>query len=111
MNRIDKKFKTLKANGHKALITYITAGDPNIKFMEDLVPFLDEVGVDIVELGIPFSDPMADGPVIQEASERAILKGTNLLKIFESVKHIRKKSQTPILLMGYYNNILHMNCP
>ncbi len=106
MNRIDYSFKTLRERGHKAIVVYITAGDPNAKFTEDLVPYLAKIGVDIIELGIPFSDPMADGPVIQEASERAIAKGIDLSKILKMVRRIRAKTQVPILLMGYYNNIL-----
>ncbi len=106
MNRIEQKFKLLKEKNQKALVTFISAGDPDLKTTEELIYSLDQNGVDIVELGMPFSDPMADGPVIQRSSQRALQSGTNLNKIFTTVAHVRKKTQIPILLMGYYNPIL-----
>lgn len=106
MNRIDQKFKELKNS--KALIPFITAGDPDLKTTEALVLALEKAGADIIELGIPFSDPMADGPVIQAASERALKKGTTLLKVLALVKKLRSKTQIPIVLMGYYNPIFVM---
>lgn len=106
MNRIIQKFKELKRTKRQALITFITAGDPNLSATEKIVYELDKSGVDIVELGIPFSDPMADGPVIQAANERSLKKGTTLAKILKTVQKIRQKSEVPLLLMGYYNPIL-----
>ena len=106
MNRIQQKFQDLRAQGKKAFIAFITAGDPNLKTTEKAVYTLEAAGADIIELGVPFSDPMADGPVIQHSSERALVAGTTLGKIFKLVSGIRKKSQIPILLMGYYNPIL-----
>lgn len=107
MNRIEKKFKELKEKREKALVAFITAGDPSLKETEKLIFTLEKSGVDIIELGVPFSDPMADGPVIQLSSERALLKGTNLKNILEMVSRVRKKTDIPILLMGYYNPIFN----
>lgn len=104
-NRIQKTFERLKAKGEKALITFITAGDPSIKISKEIIFELEKSGADIVELGIPFSDPMADGPTIQAASERALKKGTTLKDVLELVKDVRKRSQIPIILFGYYNPI------
>ncbi|MDX1386963.1 MAG: tryptophan synthase subunit alpha [bacterium] len=106
MNRIEKKFTELKKAKRKAFIAFLTAGDPSLSATENLIPKMEAAGVDILELGVPFSDPMADGPVIQRSSERALAKGTSLSKILKLVAKIRKKSQIPILLMGYYNPIL-----
>ncbi|MDO8462624.1 MAG: tryptophan synthase subunit alpha [Deltaproteobacteria bacterium] len=89
----------------KALIPFFTAGDPSLKITEKLVLMAEKAGADLVELGIPFSDPMADGPVIQSASERALKKGVTLEKVLGLVRSIRKKSDIPLLLMGYYNPI------
>ena len=106
MNRITKKFKELKARKEKALIVYITAGDPSFKKNEQLIRAFEKDGVDLIELGVPFSDPLADGQVIQEASQRSLKKKTNLVKILTLVSRIRKNSQLPILLMSYLNPIL-----
>jgi tryptophan synthase alpha chain len=89
----------------KALIPFITAGDPNLSTTKRLIDSLEKGGANIVELGIPFSDPMADGPVIQRASERALAKGVTLKKVLALVREVRRKSRIPILLMGYYNPI------
>lgn len=103
MSRIDKKLQKLKTQKKKAFTAFITAGDPNLKTTEKLVLTLEQAGADIIELGVPFSDPMADGPTIQKASERALKNHIRLKDIFQCVKNIRKVSQVPILLMGYYN--------
>lgn len=105
MNRIDKRFQRLKAAKKKAFISYICAGDPDLRVTEKLVLEFHKAGVDIVELGIPFSDPLADGPTIQRASQRALKKGVNISRIFTLVKTLRKKTEIPIVLMGYYNPI------
>lgn len=105
MNRIEKKFKELRGTGKKAFLAFITAGYPNLKTTERLLGEFARLGVDIVELGVPFSDPMADGPVIQEASQVALKKNTNLNHIFSLVKRARKNIQLPICLMTYYNPI------
>ena len=107
MNRIDKKFQELKLKNKKAFIAFITAGDPNLKTTQELVLAFEKSGADIVELGVPFSDPLADGPTIQAASQRSLANGTTLQKIFTLVKDIRKKSSIPIALMMYYNPIFH----
>lgn len=106
MSRIAGTFAELKHNGRKALVTFITAGDPDLAATEALIPLLAESGVDIVELGVPFSDPMADGPTIQLSSERALAAGTTLPKILDMVRRVRTRCQVPIVLMGYYNPIL-----
>ncbi len=107
MNRIESKFRKLKKRGKKAFIAFITAGDPNLKTTEELVLRFESSGVDIVELGVPFSDPLADGLTIQASSQRALQQGITLEKIFKLVKTLRKKSQIPIALMTYYNPIFH----
>jgi tryptophan synthase alpha chain len=103
MSRLANKFNELKERDRIALVSYITAGDPSPELTTDLVLKLEEGGADIIELGVPFSDPMADGPVIQLASERALKKGMNLKKVLETVSNIRKKSEIPIIIFGYYN--------
>lgn len=105
MNKIDQKFETLKAQGKKALITFLTAGDPDYAVTEQTVLELERAGADIIELGVPFSDPVAEGPVIQEASLRSLSHGTTLVGIFEMVKRLREKTQIPIALMMYINTI------
>ncbi len=106
MNRIEEKFKELKKENKKALILYLTAGYPNLAATEKLVTELEKAGADIIELGVPFSDPVADGVTIQRTSAAALASGTNLSKIFQTVSRIRQKSRVPIVLMGYYNPIL-----
>ena len=106
MNRIDKKFKELKENGKKALIPYICSGDPSIEMTEKLVYTLEEAGADIIELGIPFSDPLADGPVIQTAGLRAFASGYRLADTFKVVENVRKTSEIPLVIMVYYSSII-----
>ena len=103
MTRIDETFLKLKKKGEKALITYITAGDPDLKTTEALLYCLAEQGADIIELGVPFSDPMADGITIQHAFERALQNPFAMELIFDLVRTVRKKIATPIILFGYYN--------
>jgi tryptophan synthase alpha chain len=105
MNRIDNKFKELKAQHKKAFVAFITAGYPNLETTGKLVLEFDRIGVDIVELGVPFSDPMADGPVIQAASQAALKKNVTLGSILNLVKNLRRQSKIPICLMTYYNPI------
>lgn len=107
MNRIDQKFKELHAHKKKAFIAFITAGDPDLKTTEQLALAFEGAGVDIIELGVPFSDPLADGPTIQAASQRALKKHVNLENILATVKRIRQRSQIPIALMTYYNPVFH----
>lgn len=107
MNRIEKRLKELEKENKKAFITYMTAGLPDMKRTGEIIKIQAEADVDIVELGIPFSDPIADGPVIQDASYRSIQKGTNITGIFELVKEVRKDCEVPIVFMLYYNTILY----
>jgi tryptophan synthase alpha chain len=104
-NRIESKFSQLKARGEKALIAYIMAGDPSLHDTETLVLELERAGADIIELGVPFSDPIADGPVIQKAAERALRSGTSLRRILEMVASLRLRTQIPLVFMAYYNTI------
>ncbi len=105
MNRIEKKFKQLRTAGKKAFIVFITAGYPSLSVTEKLILEFEKIGVDIVELGVPFSDPMADGPVIQEASKKALERKVHLDDILRLVKKCRRITRIPICLMTYYNPV------
>jgi tryptophan synthase alpha chain len=106
MSRLDKTFAALKAQGRKALIPYITCGDPFPEKTVELMWAMAEAGADVIELGVPFSDPMADGPVIQRAAERALAKGITLKHVLADVQAFRaKNADTPVVLMGYANPI------
>jgi tryptophan synthase alpha chain len=107
MNRIEKRLQECSAENKKSLITYMTAGLPSLDGTKEIILAQDEAGTDIIELGIPFSDPVADGPVIQEASFKSIQLGTNLKKVFGVVKEVRKESEIPIVFMMYYNTVLY----
>jgi tryptophan synthase alpha chain len=106
MSRIQSKFLDLKRAGRKALIVYITAGDPDLERTARLMIELERSGADIIELGVPFSDPMADGPVIQRASERALKNGVRLSDCLELARQVRSSSDVPILLFSYLNPLL-----
>jgi len=106
MSRIDPIFKTLRAKKEKALIPYIMAGDPYLERTEELVLAMELAGADIIELGVPFSDPIADGPAIQQAGQRALKWRTSLKDVLKLVADIRRKSEIPLVLMTYYNPIL-----
>lgn len=104
--RIDRRFATLKAEGRPALVTFVTAGDPDLETSARILEGLPKAGADIIELGMPFSDPMADGPAIQAASMRALRAGQNMKKTLQMVRDFRARdNDTPIVLMGYYNPI------
>lgn len=105
MNRIKKRFASLRSKGQKAFIPYIMAGDPSLEETKRLFLLLEKSGADIIELGVPFSDPLADGPVIQRAAERALLNGVTLKGVISLVKEIRASSEVPIVLMTYYNPV------
>ena len=105
MSRIGKKFAELKDKGGKALIAYIMAGDPSLEGTERLIIELEKAGADLIELGIPFSDPLADGPTIQKAAARALEQDVSLRVVIDLVKRIRKVSQVPIIFMSYYNPV------
>jgi len=102
MSKINETFKN-----NKALITYVTAGDPSLEATKEIILELNKDGVDIIEVGIPFSDPLADGPIIQKASQKALKNGITLKKIFETLDEIKEDVTCPLILMGYYNSILN----
>ncbi len=109
MSRISKKFQSLKSENKTCLISYVTAGDPSLTDSLHIMKTLVDSGTDIIELGVPFSDPMADGPTIQRACERALSQNTSCIDIFELVRDFRKENnETPIVLMGYLNPIERM---
>ena len=108
MNRIDKKFQELRHQGASAFMPYVCAGDPNPKFTSKLLLTLEEAGADLIELGVPFSDPIADGPTVQRASERALTHNISLQQILEIVATLRPQTEIPISLMSYYNPIFRM---
>src|SRR5690348_15988959 len=106
--RISKRFANLRESGELGIVAYITAGDPSLDATLKFVLALAEAGADVIELGIPFSDPLADGPTIQRASERALKSHTTLAQVIGLVREIRKRSEVPIVLFGYYNPVLQM---
>lgn len=106
--RISKRFANLGETGELGIIAYITAGDPTLDATLRFVLALAEAGADVIELGVPFSDPLADGPTIQRASERALKSGTTLPRVLKLVRRIRQSSQVPLVLFSYYNPILQM---
>jgi tryptophan synthase alpha chain len=105
MQRIAKKFAELKEKGSKALVAYLTAGYPDLETTRDLVMALDGAGVDVLEMGIPFSDPTADGPAIQKASQEALRGGTTLSRVLHLLHDLRKLTEIPTVLFSYYNPI------
>jgi tryptophan synthase alpha chain len=106
MSRIGATLQSLGAQGRKGLIPYITVGDPHADGTADIMAALADGGADIIELGVPFSDPMADGPVIQKASERALARGIGMAQVLRAVREFRKRNATtPVVLMGYANPI------
>jgi tryptophan synthase alpha chain len=106
--RISKRFAELRAAGELGIVAYITAGDPSFDATHKFVLALAEAGADVIELGVPFSDPLADGPTIQRASERALKAGASLAGVLELVRRIRQTSQVPLVLFTYFNPILQM---
>jgi tryptophan synthase alpha chain len=108
VNRIEQRFAALKREGRAGLITYLTCGDPDAESFAQILAGLPQAGADLIEIGVPFSDPMADGPAIQAAGLRALKAGMTLAKVLTIVRGFRgKDEQTPIVLMGYYNPIYH----
>jgi tryptophan synthase alpha chain len=106
--RISKRFAALRESGELGIVAYITAGDPTLDATHKFVVALADAGADVIELGIPFSDPLADGPTIQRASERALKAGTTLAQVIDLVREIRKSSEVPIVLFSYYNPVLQL---
>ncbi len=106
--RISKRFAELRASGELGIVAYITAGDPSLDATHKFVLALAEAGADVIELGVPFSDPLADGPTIQRASERALRAGATLKGVLDLVRRIRESSQVPLVLFTYFNPVLQM---
>ena len=108
MSRIEKLFSNLKKQNKTAFISFVAGGDPNLDLSEEIIEELPENGTDLIEIGIPFLDPAGDGPIIEEASKRAIKNGATLKNILDIAQRFRERNtKTPIILMGYYNSILH----
>jgi tryptophan synthase alpha chain len=108
VSRIDAAFRELRTAGRTGLVTYVTAGDPDLERSRDILVRLDRAGADVLEVGVPFSDPLADGPVIQRATERAIAAGTTLVKVLGLISDIRSLVNAPIVVFSYANPILRM---
>ncbi len=106
--RVGKRFAELRAAGELGIVAYVTAGDPTLDATYKFVLVLAEAGADVIELGVPFSDPIADGPTIQRACERALKSGTTLAGVLDLVRRIRRSSQVPLVLFSYYNPVLQM---
>jgi tryptophan synthase alpha chain len=106
VSRIGARFERRRAEGKPAFVAFLTAGDPSPDRTVEAALELDRAGVDVLELGVPFSDPLADGPVIQRASERALARGVTLPRVVETVGRIRERSELPLLLFSYYNPLL-----
>lgn len=107
MNRIDVRFRQLRESGERALMPYLTAGDPDLSTTRSLILEFEKQGADLIEIGVPFSDPLADGVTIQRASQRALASGTTLAGILEMVRDLRTQCRLPLLLMSYVNPIFH----
>ena len=108
LTRLSKRFAELRAAGELGIVAYITVGDPSLDATLKFVLALAQSGADVIELGVPFSDPLADGPTIQRASERALKSGTNLPAVIDLVRRIREISQVPLVLFSYYNPVFQM---
>jgi tryptophan synthase alpha chain len=106
MNRLKQRMGQLKKQGEKAFVAYIMAGEPSWDAMAEIICELEGIGVTAVELGVPFSDPIADGPVIQAAADRALARGVSLSQIYNRVSSLRRRTELPLLLMGYWNVFL-----
>jgi tryptophan synthase alpha chain len=108
MTRLADTFQRIRGNGHPGLVTYVTAGDPDLPRSADILRALDRGGADVLEVGVPFSDPLADGPVIQRATERALASGTTLAQVLDMVSGIRGELTAPVVIFSYANPILRM---
>jgi tryptophan synthase alpha chain len=106
VSRLDTTFERLRARGERALVAYLMAGDPSLAETERLVAEAERRGADVIELGVPFSDPLGDGPVIQRAGARALAAGTSLARVLETVAALRARVRLPLVLMTYYNPVL-----
>lgn len=105
MSRLDATFQRLRERGERALVTFLTAGDPSLDVTERLVVEMDRAGADVIELGVPFSDPIGDGPVNQRAADRALRAGTSLVRVLETASRVRDRVRAPLVLMTYYNPV------
>ena len=108
MGRLAETFARIRKAGEPGLVTYVTAGDPDIPRSEGVLRALDRAGADVIEVGVPFSDPLADGPVIQRATERALASGTTLARVLDMIARVREDVQAPIVLFSYANPILRL---
>src|SRR5712691_10105441 len=108
MSRIAERFERIRREGRPGLVTYTTAGDPDLARSADILQALDRAGADVLEVGVPFSDPLADGPVIQRATERALAAGTNLRGVLSMIARIRPAVAAPIVVFSYANPLLRM---
>lgn len=108
MGRIEDRFTQLRNDGRTGLVTYVTAGDPDLQRSADIIRRLDQAGADVLEIGVPFSDPLADGPVIQRATERALASGVTLSQVLGMLKTLRPSIAAPIVIFSYANPILRM---
>jgi tryptophan synthase alpha chain len=108
VSRIEERFTRLRAEGRTGLVTYVTAGDPDLARSADIIRRLDQAGADVLEVGVPFSDPLADGPVIQRATERALASGTTLAGVLGMLRTLRPSISAPIVIFSYANPILRM---
>src|SRR6476660_2139833 len=111
MSRIAETFAGLRRDGRTGLVTFTTAGDPDLGWSADILRALDRAGADVLEVGVPFSDPLADGPVIQRATERALAAGTTLAGVLDLVKSVRQDVKAPIVIFSYANPLLRMGLP
>jgi len=111
VSRLDATFEALRARGERALVVFFTAGDPSLETTARLVIEAERRGADVIELGVPFSDPVADGPVIQRAGQRALAAGASLRRVLELMRTLRSEVRAPIVLMTYYNPILSFGLP
>lgn len=111
MTRIGRRFADLRERGKKAFVAFVTAGDPSLERTVEVAIELERGGVDVLELGVPFSDPLSDGPVIQRASERALRAGATLAGVLGAVRRIRRESQMPLVLFSYFNPLLRRGLP
>jgi len=109
--RIAERFRKLSRAGELGLVAYVTAGDPSLEASEKIVLAAADAGADVIELGVPFSDPVADGPTIQRASERALRSGTTLAGVLDLVRRLRQRTQVPLVLFSYFNPMLQMGIP
>ena len=108
MTRLADTFARIRGNGHPGLVTYVTAGDPDLERSAQILQALDRAGADVLEVGVPFSDPLADGPVIQRATERALAAGTTLPQVLDMVEALRGDVKAPIVIFSYANPVLRM---